>query len=158
LNACERLSRYCFNCLDGIERRRAGIFLAESIILNAQTQTRELNNTEKLLEQLNTQTGREDIDLLRCRARLYAAQQKFDEAAEIWKKIADVKKLQAAQTDIESWQWWRAKYHQLYCLSKTANADAEKLTHTIDVLLNSYNNIPAPWDKKLHKLMENLKK
>jgi len=158
LNACGQLSRYCLDCLDVIERRRAGLFLAEFIILKGQPDVSEPNEVEKLLAEMSTPTGRQDIDFLRCLARLYAAQQKFKEAAEIWGKIAVAKKPKTTQPVSENWKWWRAKYYQLYCLSKRADADTKESSHTIDVLLNSYDNIPAPWDKKLQKLMENCQK
>jgi len=156
VTACEKLARLCCDCIEAEQEQNAGLYLAEILIFTANKE--KMSSVEPLLERLSQRLSADNPDLLRCRARLSTTKGYFGEAAVLWKQICDVRKTDTAAANERTLEWWRAKYYQLYCLSKTANTDSEKLAHTIDVLLNSYDNIPAPWDKKLRKLIENLKK
>jgi hypothetical protein len=54
----------------------------------------------------------------------------------------------------QNWRWWRAKFFELYCWSKMAGTKKEDLLHTIEILENSYTNIPNLWSEKLNGLKQ----
>ncbi len=56
------------------------------------------------------------------------------------------------------WQWWRAKFNQLYCLSRRQGVDKEEIIRSIEVLERSFDDIPVFWARKLKELKEGLVK
>ncbi|MHC4624925.1 MAG: hypothetical protein ACYS4W_13595, partial [Planctomycetota bacterium] len=146
---CSKLSQICYDCLSRQEKQKAALFLIEvSTFL-----PRELHDKASHFENLLDSTAKaglsHNIDFLRCRARLLTAQRKFDHAAPLWAQIADIRKTESAPPNQRSWKWWRAKYYHLYCLAKRPQTDKASLSHTIEVIENSFRNIPPLWAQKL---------
>jgi len=90
-----------------------------------------------------------DTTSLRVQARLLIAQEKFDQSAKLWAKIAESKRNETAGQNQKSYGWWQAKFYELDCLAKSPSADRQNISHVIDVLCGSNPQIPAPWDEKL---------
>ncbi len=155
---CEKLAKICYDCLDGTQKRRAGLILAEIAVLAADKDKEKLSMVDKLLDNLagnNTSNNASDnVDLLRCRARLLGKQRKFSEAAGLWAQICRIRKNQSPSTSRRSWKWWRAKFYQLYCWAKISQVEKQNVLHTIEVLENSFSDIPPLWAEKLNLLKQ----
>jgi len=152
LKNCQQLARYCFDCSQGSQRRQGNLILAELAIFSAGNDNDKLTAAEDFLNTLGGQADKIDVDLLRCRARLQMRQRKFGSAGRLWLSICDIHRKQALSTDTRSWYWWRAKFYQLDCWSKMAEAEAEEVLHCIEVLQNSFTDIPSFWAKRLNLL------
>jgi len=90
-----------------------------------------------------------NIIYLRSTARLLMAQEKFDQAAKLWARIAELKRNESTDRNQKSYGWWQANFYELDCLAKSQQADKQNIAHVIDVLSGSYPQIPAPWPEKL---------
>jgi hypothetical protein len=153
MRSCKQLTQFCYDCLEGRQRRQAGLFLAETSIFAAAKEKDKLLAVEKLLSNLaNDDAG--DVDLHRCRARLLTENGKFKEAAGLWAQIAEVRKSELPETSRRSWKWWRAKFYELYCWAKCPQTKKEEVLHTIEVLENTFTNIPTLWAEKLDFLKQ----
>jgi hypothetical protein len=93
-----------------------------------------------------------DTISLRVQARLLMAQEKFDQSAKLWAKIAESKRNENTGQNQKSYGWWQAKYYELDCLAKSPQANKQNIAHAIDVLSGTYPQIPAPWAEKLDLL------
>jgi len=153
---CEVLAEFCFGCLEDSRKQQAALYLAESAILAANKEKEKLTAAEKLLNDI-AESSNGDVNFLRCRARLLAEQGKFDKAAEIWAQVAQMQKKDMTPENQRSWKWWRAKFYELDCWSKSPQTQKQEVLHTIDVLKNSFDNIPPLWAEKLNLLIEKIK-
>jgi hypothetical protein len=90
-----------------------------------------------------------DTTWLRVQARLLMAQEKFEQSAKLWVKIAELRRNDTAGQTQKNWHWWQAKFYELDCLAKSPQADKQNIAHIIDVLCGSNPQIPAPWAEKL---------
>ncbi|MHC4157467.1 MAG: hypothetical protein ACYSSO_00155 [Planctomycetota bacterium] len=151
---CKQLAHFCYDCLDDQEQQQAGLFLAEVAVFAAAKEQKELSAIDKLLNDLPKDGSDNDIDLLRCRARLFTEQGKFDEAGRLWSQICEIRKNELPNANQRSFKWWRAKFFELYCFSKLPQTQKEDVLHTIEVLENSFTNIPPLWAEKLNLLKE----
>jgi hypothetical protein len=95
-----------------------------------------------------------DTTSLRVQARILMAQEKFDQSAKLWAKIAELRRNETPTQTQKSWHWWQAKFYELDCLAKSPQADKQNIAHAIDVLTGSYPQIPAPWAEKLDILKQ----
>lgn len=95
-----------------------------------------------------------DVTWLRVQARLLMAQEKFEQSAKLWAKIAELRRNETPAQTQKSWHWWQAKFYELDCLAKSPQADKQNIAHAIDVLCGSYPQIPAPWAEKLDILKQ----
>jgi hypothetical protein len=95
-----------------------------------------------------------DVNWLRFQARLLMAQDKFEQSAKLWAKIAERQRIDMSSQNQKSWGWWQAKFYELYCLAKTPQPDKPNIRHAIEVLQNTYTDIPSPWPEKLNGLRE----
>ena len=144
---CEKIAQDCITNLKEERKEAADLYLAEIIIFSQQPSETKISKINKLLEH-NKSKG---IDLMRCRARFLAEQNKFEEAGKIWSKISE--SIESRNTSAEnSFGWWQAKYFELYCGSKVKKIAKDKIIHSIEVLNASSSNIPAFWDEKLTSL------
>jgi len=153
---CEVLAEFCFGCLEDSRKLQAGLYLAEAAILAANKEKEKLTATEKLLNDI-AESGKENVNFLRCRARLLAEQGKFDKAAELWAQVSQMRKKDMTSENQQSWKWWRAKFYELECWSKSPKTQKQEVLHTIDVLKNTFDNIPPLWAEKIDLLMEKIK-
>jgi hypothetical protein len=94
-------------------------------------------------------TDENDITWLRVQARLLMAQEKFEQSAKLWAKIAELRRNETPSQIQKSWHWWQAKFYELDCLAKSPSIDKQNIAHIIDVFCGSNPQIPAPWAEKL---------
>jgi uncharacterized protein Veg len=94
-----------------------------------------------------------DISWLRPKARLLMAQRDFNQATLLWSKMAEIRRNDPVAPGQKSYNWWQAKFYELDCLAKS-KADNQNIAHTIDVLFNTFPEIPSPWAKKLNLLKQ----
>ncbi|MGA2678133.1 MAG: hypothetical protein ABSF37_02395 [Sedimentisphaerales bacterium] len=95
-----------------------------------------------------------DVTWLRVQARLLMAQEKSEQSAKLWAKIAELRQNETPTQTQKSWHWWQAKFYELDCLAKSPSADKQNIAHVIDVLCGSNPQIPAPWAEKLDILKQ----
>jgi len=151
IHNCNKIAKHSFNCH---QEPHINLILAEITIFAANKEN--LSNVEKLLNTLDHDKLPNPVDLLRCKARLLTEQGKFENAAKIWAQIANDENQRSASANQRSYKWWRAKFYELSCWSKSQNADVEKIAHNIDILENSFSDIPRFWAKKLRLLKEHI--
>lgn len=145
----EKVATFCHDCL---HQRRSALLLAEVLVLTAGKDEKGLSEPEKLLNKVDQDKDVNDVNLLRCRARLLTAQGKFDQAARLWVQAANMRKAESSSAKSRSWKWWRAKYYEIYCWSETPGTEKADVIHTIEVLENSFSDIPALWMRRLNSL------
>jgi hypothetical protein len=164
---CQRIAQYCkriaLSTYGLIPVREARLYLTEISIFAADKDKEKLLEVEKALNDLAKNSSINDVDLVRCRARLLAEQGKFEQAASLWADICKIRKdelLQASQPPPatsggqRSWKWWRAKFYELACWAKCPQTQKESIAHTIEILENSFTNIPPLWAEKLKLLKQ----
>ena len=155
---CRRIARYC----EGIALSTYGLmpvgqarlYLAEISVLAANEDQESLLEADRMLDVLAQEGLGDNVDYLRCRARLLTELGKFEDAAEVWTKIAEIRKDDPAPARQRNWKWWRAKYYEFHCRSECPQTDKESLVHTIDVLENSFTMIPPLWAEKIRSLRQ----
>jgi len=146
LNNCRQLAEFSNKSLNN---RRTALLLAEFLVFAADNEQSRLTEAENLLNTLAEETDSGDADFLRCRARLLTEQRKFDEAGRLWTELCRIRKSEPPLTNQRSWKWWRAKYYELYCWSKLPQTKKADVAHSIEILENSFHNIPPLWAKKM---------
>ena len=132
--------------LDG--RQDAAVLYAQAGIFAARGQKDKLDAIDKLLDSLDNDT----MDASTARARLAAAQGKYEKAAKQWGAICSILKAQPDEPPQHSYNWWRAKYFELENSLKMSNASRSDIVHSIEVLQSSFDQIPQFWKKKLDQL------
>lgn len=93
-----------------------------------------------------------DVMSLRLMSRIAMAKGDFESAAHLWAKIAEIRRNDTSELNRKSWDWWRAKFYELDCFAKSPDADNQSIAHTIEVLQNTYTNIPLFWAQKFETL------
>ena len=151
IHDCKKLAEFSNKYTNN---RQSGLLLAEISILAADKDEEKLSETEKLLDNMAGDGDANDINLLRCRARLLTEQGRFSEAAGLWAQVAKMRKSETVSTNRRSWKWWRAKFYELHCCAKISQIQKEKVSHTIEVLENSFTDIPPLWTEKLSSLKQ----
>ena len=147
----EKIARFYYDCLDN---EKAGLLLAEISIFSADKNQEKLSVIDTLLGNLAQNSDADNVDLLRCRARLLTEQGKFKEAAELWTQVANIRKSDAPSAQQRSRKWWRAKFYELNCWAKCPQTQKTSVLHTIEVLENSFHDIPPLWAEKLSSLKQ----
>ena len=157
MKSCKKLAQFCCDCLEGQLKQRAGLFLIETSVFSATKTEKELSGFEQMLHNIAKAGFSNDIDFIRCRARVLAEEGKFQKAAELWSEICAVRKEESASSNSRSWKWWRAKFYELACLAKWPQTNKQQLRHTIEILENSFTDIPPLWSEKLSLLKQTRK-
>ncbi len=152
LQLYKKLALNCYDCLEGQPHRRAGSQAAEISIFEAAKDNEKLLTVEKFLNNITKEHTPDSAELLRCRARLFTEQGKFQEAAQLWSKLCEIQKSISPSQTKRTWRWWQAKFFELDCLSKLPQTKKEDLLHSLDVLENSFTDIPPFWAEKLKSL------
>ncbi len=67
-----------------------------------------------------------DVTWLRVQARLLMAQEKFEQSAKLWAKIAELRRNETPEQNQKSWGWWQAKFYELDCLAKSPSGRQAK--------------------------------
>jgi len=151
IHNCKKLAEFSHK---SINDRQSGLLLTEISILASDKDKEKLSSAEKLLNNMAGDGDANDINLLRCRARLLTEQGKFGKAVKLWDKICEIRKSQLTSANQRSWKWWRAKFYELYCCAKISQTGKEKVLHTIEVLESSFTDIPHLWAEKLSSLKQ----
>ena len=149
MQECKELAEFCHKSLNS---RQSGLILAEISLFAAGEEKDNLSKVDKLLGELTAEGNTVDLDFNRCRARLLCEQDRFNESGQLWSELARILKSEPASSHQQSWRWWRAKFYELYCLAQLSPIQKEKVLHTIEVLENSFQNIPPLWAEKLESL------
>ncbi|MHC4334333.1 MAG: hypothetical protein ACYSUV_11365 [Planctomycetota bacterium] len=155
---CKTIARYCegiaLSSYGPVPVGQARLYLAEISVLAANEDQESLLEANRLLDVLAEEGLGDNVDYLRCRARLSAKQGKFEEAARLWRQVAEIRTSDSASQGERSWKWWRAKYYELHCRSKCPQTDKENLLHAIEVLENSFTTVPPFWAEKIRSLKQ----
>lgn len=146
---CERISLTTYGLIP-----TGKLYVAEISLLGAAKDPQELAKIEKMLDGLPERYKSGHVGFLRCRARLLAEQGKFAAAGGLWAKIASIEERRSAPANQRDAQWWRAKYYELFCFSSIPQTQGKDVAHSIEVLQNSFSEIPALWAEKLNLLKE----
>jgi len=148
---CERISLTTYGL---IPVGRARLYLAEVLLVSTSKDGHKLSQIEELLNDLPSNSRSDNVDLVRCRARLLTAQGKFADAARLWAQIAKIRKNESRESAWRAWKWWRAKFYEMDCFAKIPQTEKQDILHTIEVLENSFTDIPPLWAKKLNLLKQ----
>jgi hypothetical protein len=139
-------------CSDEQGPRYVVVLYAQAAVFAAHSQRDKLDAVEKVLDSLDRAFSENNMDVLTVRARLTAALGNYEEAAKRWGAICEMLKAQPSEPLQHSWHWWQAKYFELENSLKMPNASRGEITHSVEVLQSSFNQIPPFWDKKLRSL------
>jgi hypothetical protein len=150
----KKTAHFCYECSPD---QQSGLLLVEACVLTAGKDKEKLSEAEKLLDNITRNIDVNDVDFVRCRASLLGEQDKFDQAAELWAQVAEMRKSQLTATNQRSWKWWRAKFYELRCWAQCPQTKKKDVLHTIEVLENSFVDIPALWAEKLNLLKQQIK-
>ena len=146
---CERISLTTYGLISGGQ-----LYVAEISLLGTAADPEELAKIEELLDGLPERYKSGHVGFLRCRARLLAEQGKFAEAGALWARVAGIEKRRLAPPNQRNEQWWRAKYYELFCFSKIPQTQGRDVVHSIEVLQNSFAEIPPLWAERLNLLKQ----
>ncbi|MCF7956566.1 MAG: hypothetical protein K9M75_12250 [Phycisphaerae bacterium] len=150
-NKCRNLARFAAASItDDNQAENFQKKYIEISIIAAQKGSETINAVQSLLNETQNRKP-DDIDYLRCRARLYMKQDRYAEAFSIWSSIAQERKPRSASED-KSPKWWTAKYYALKCYAKISDPKNNDLNRAIDILISTNKNIPQFWKKKLTNL------
>ena len=122
----------------------------EISIIAAQKNSKTIDVVKSLLNETANRNG-DDIDYLRCRARLYMKQDRYADAFPIWSSITQARKPRSRSAGKPP-KWWRAKYYALKCYAKISDPKNNDLNRAIDILTTTNKNILPFWKKKLANL------
>jgi hypothetical protein len=142
------ISAFAYHCE---QNETNGLVLAECLILDPNANEQQLSDAELLLKEISENIDANNIDLLRCRARLAQKKERFEEAVTLWSKITETLKSEFPSADEPSWQWWRGKYYQLFCAEQTDSVSGD-VARNIEILLALYSEIPDYWAERLESL------
>ena len=148
---CYELACYCRDYAEPADNLKAAIILAEISTYVPEKEMSKSSAARELITGITKNDNNNDIDLLRCRARLLTSQGNFAQAASLWAQLAKIQK-NNNEANQQSWKWWRAKFYELDCIAKMPRTDNRDLLHTIEVLENTYSAIPPFWAEKLSLL------
>jgi len=148
----QKLAEYCYGCAEGSEKYKAGLILAEILIVDGEKEPEQLSRAEGLLKIVGDGSSERGVDFLRCWARLLGAEGKFDKAAKVWRCICEAERAESVLSGRRSKRWWRAKFYELYCCAAGVKVKRKDVVHSIEVLESSFVDIPVFWAKKLSLL------
>ncbi|MHC4075570.1 MAG: hypothetical protein ACYSRR_03720 [Planctomycetota bacterium] len=141
----KRLAELCRRCQAD---SRAELFLAEMSLFQGGQRLTEISEN---IKKLRAEAADDDVDFLRVKARLAHRQGRFSRAAALWSTIAKLRKQDAAR---QSYDWWRARFYVLSCMARAGEADKSDIFHAVEILENSYLDIPSFWAAKLIQLKD----
>ncbi len=151
---CRELAMYCLACAKDDTMFDVELIAAELLTM-LPGDAAALEKARAIMADIMSREQFRSLDWIRCSARLLTARGDYHHAALIWDKVATANTAGKPVTNGKSWQWWRAKYYQLYCVSRLSGAQAEKIAHAVEVLTNSYGQVPTFWAGKLEAILRN---
>lgn len=153
LKDCKTVADFSLNCTGGDQPGQIKLIWAEIAIFSAGTNKDKLNRISNILSK--TKGYDDNIDRLRCHARLLEALGRYAASARLWGQICTARK-PTKRTEKRPWQWWRGKYHELSCFSKLPGTNISQIVHAVEILENSFDDIPGFWAEKLAVLKAEL--
>jgi len=96
------------------------------------------------------------VDVLRVTARNSQKLGEFEKASQLWLDLSMALKSKGLPQSKQSWQWWRAKYYQLYSYSLARDIDWAELKHAISVLVATEPAEKNMWYEKTLQLKKRL--
>jgi len=157
IDACDQLAEYCLACAQPQWQGQAGLIRAEIAILCPRKSlvgddnNESLDKAEQILTKLSVQGFDNDIDWLRCKARLLMAKGEFLAAFRAWGRVRAARKSAA---DKQSREWWRAKFYEIQCWGKLPDTTDTDVGHAIEVMQHTCSDIPRFWAMKLEVLKD----
>jgi len=151
ISNCRKIAEFINQCDDQPQTK---LLLAETILLCPEN--KQIEQAQNLIRQAEQKDKTENLQLIRCQARLNQEADRLGKAALLWGKIA-ASLDKAKDNKTINWLWWRAKYYQFECAYK-AGENPEDISHVIDVLTATHTDIPAPWAAKLGELQQKVSK
>ncbi|MHC4758191.1 MAG: hypothetical protein ACYTE8_06015, partial [Planctomycetota bacterium] len=145
-------SGFCYECFDGTEKYAAALLWGELLVLENSLQRPEFSDLRHFIQATGNENEVPEAELLRFQARILMAEGNFLEAAELWVKICNIREAENLTENERNWQWWRAKYYELYCCRQVPEFKNIELLHTIEILETTYTQIPHLWAEKLNSL------
>jgi hypothetical protein len=154
IDACDQLAEYCLACAGPQWQTQAGLIRAEIAILCPRMSLVDYHNegldkAEQILTKLSVQDCDNNIDWLRCKARLLMAKKRFADASRVWGQVRAANKTASGK---QSRQWWRAKYYEIQCWGQLGDTTGADIVHAVEVLEGSFSDIPEFWAMKLAEL------
>jgi hypothetical protein len=153
IDNCDRLARFCLACTEGEQRPVAGVICAEFAVLAAGDDREKLGEAENILFKLTGQGYDNDIDWLRCNARLLKAKGEFEAAGGAWGRVRAATRT-AGASQKQGRRWWRAKFYEIQCWGKLGDTTGADVVHAVEVLESSFSDIPQFWAAKLECLKD----
>ena len=155
IDACDQLAEYCLACAQPQWQAQASLIRAEIAILCPRKslvgdgKNENLDKAEQILTKLSSRDYDNDIDWLRCKARLLMAKGEFLAAFRAWGRVRAANK---TESEKQSRQWWRAKFYEIQCWAKLPDTTKADVAHAVEVLAGSFRDIPIFWAAKLEEL------
>ncbi len=153
IDNCDRLARYCLACAEEEWEPVAGVICAEFGVLAAGDDRGKLGEAEEILIKLAGQGYDNDIDWLRCKARLLMAKGEFEAAGGAWGRVRAATRT-AGASQKQGRRWWRAKFYEIQCWGKLGDTTGADVAHAVEVLESSFSDIPRFWAAKLEGLKD----
>ena len=147
---CKKLAGLCAECCQGQLKEAAELMWAEIVLVEG-TGNGELAQVERIV---NDPTAGNSIERMRCKARLLAAQGRFNQAGSMWNQMSHNYRPLNATAKRRPKQWWRAKFYELWCLERSDAATKGQIHHAVEVLESSFSDIPGYWAEKLSQLKQ----
>lgn len=150
INESGSLFEYCAGCSDEDEGKHLELMRAEWELAAGKA---DIYDVQKILRRHDDKSSAE---YLRCTARLPMMKGDFEKGFEQWKYIQRSTR-SGDISERQGWDWWQAKYFELWCYWKIEGTDGDKVRHAIEVLQNSYTEIPRFWSEKLEELKTDIR-
>jgi hypothetical protein len=163
IDACDKLAEYCLACAQPQWQAQASLIRAEIAILCPRKslvgdgKNENLDKAEQILTKLSALGFDNDIDWLRCKARLLMAKSEFESAGGAWGRVRAATRASGASQK-QSWRWWRAKFYEIQCWGKMGDTTGADVAHAVEVLESSFSDIPRFWAVKLEGLKDDAKR
>jgi len=148
---CRRLADYCVRCADEQQKDMIELIWAEIEIFAADGDKKRLAKVEEVLSRLS-EGSQNNLEMLRCRARLLMAKGDFAEAAGAWAALCRAWTDASASAMTRPRRWWWAKFYEIYCWSKLPQTSRADIEHAVEVLQSSFMDIPSFWAGKIKEI------
>ncbi len=148
---CAKIADRCLDLKKGEKNLIEMIYVAEFNVysdFNRRTKTEKIS---KIRQKLNKIKGNY-LYFIETKARVLTYLKEFTEASVLWKKARKARENEPSDKYERNWRWWRAKYFELNCILKMPAVEKNKVLHAVEVLINSYEEIPDIWRRKLSDL------
>lgn len=148
---CRIISEFLLSA--GLEDQRAEnlakVLLIRSVLELPDPGDEQIARAGGFVEQLMGTQASESLDVLICRALVQENKGNFDMAAVEWGKVAGGQRQNEQKKDDK---WYRAKYRQFYCYSRTNNFSEKHFNRALDILITDMGDYSGVWKSKILSL------